>query len=200
MERIAVSVRSSGNLGITTTQLVRSTGADPERVRTSLRLLEAQRRVTRVGHGLWVDRRLIADPSGGRGFSAPEGYLTKFTRGAKIPVGAFSGDIQFRPNAEEAVHRWWPYVQGFSAGFVREILRRHAIGRGHTVLDPFAGSGTVPVAARMEGAGAIGVELMPISAFVAAAKQRWEVDPGALSDASSELLENARTAHLAALP
>jgi DNA modification methylase len=199
-ELIAERVRASGNLGITATQLVRSMGADPRSVHESLDRLQRDHKVARVGHGLWVDLNLISDPSGGLGYSAPSGYLQRFSRAAHLPIETYSGDIQFRPNTEEPVHRWWPYVQGFSAGFVRDVIARHGIGVGDTVLDPFAGSGTVPVAARLAGARGIGVELMPISAFVATAKQRWDVNPVSLERAASKLLQAAPRTRPSPLP
>ena len=52
--------------------------------------------------------------------------------------------IQFTPNINEHIHRWAPYVQGFSASFVQSILDRHKKEYPDpVVLDPFAGCGTV---------------------------------------------------------
>ena len=63
---------------------------------------------------------------------------------------------------EKPIQRWAPYVQGFSASFVDEMLQRFSISPGQTVLDPFAGSGTVLVAAKMKGIDAIGEVLCRI--------------------------------------
>ena len=199
-ERVAASITAAGNLGLTSAQLARTTGADPERLREALTILERDHRVTRVGHGLWLDRRLIDDPTKGLGYEDPTGFLDAFTQAHGIAGGDYRGEIQFRPNTEEPVHRWWPYVQGFSADFVRATLGRHRIGRGHTVLDPFAGSGTVPVVARELGAGSVGVELMPISAFVAGAKQRWRIDPATLQRVTARILRTAPRHELAPRP
>ena len=51
------------------------------------------------------------------------------------------------------------------------------MGPGKVVFDPFCGSGTVPTTARALGARGVGVDLMPIAAFVAQAKGEWDVDP-----------------------
>ncbi|MCS7227044.1 MAG: hypothetical protein NZ821_08650, partial [Gloeomargarita sp. SKYB31] len=58
--------------------------------------------------------------------------------------------IQFQPNTSEPVHRWSPYVQGFSAQFVQRTLDRyrHQYGRP-VVADPFVGRGTVTVQAKI---------------------------------------------------
>jgi DNA modification methylase len=97
-----------------------------------------------------------------------------------LKIGRRGGEIQFSPNERLPVHRWWPYVQGFSAAFVTQTCRRYGVGKESLVLDPFCGSGTVPVAARLLGAKAIGVDMMPIVTFVADAKCEWGVEPEAL--------------------
>ena len=52
--------------------------------------------------------------------------------------------MQFTPNINEHIHRWAPYVQGFSASFVQSILDRYKKEYPDpVVLDPFAGCGTV---------------------------------------------------------
>lgn len=189
--RLAREVRASGNLGITTAQLVRVTGASPGQIEEALGPLVEQKLLARIGRGLWIDRPLLENPGRRQDFVAPARYLEQFEEASRRATERYRGDIQFRPNTDEPVHRWWPYVQGFSAGFVRAIAQRHGIGPGTSVLDPYAGSGTVPVVARALGAEAIGVELMPISAFVARAKQRWAVPPDALRSAARELLRTA---------
>src|SRR3970040_559240 len=54
--------------------------------------------------------------------------------------------IQFTPNFGEHVHRWAPYIQGFSASFVQSVLDQYKKDyESPVVLDPFAGCGTVLV-------------------------------------------------------
>jgi DNA modification methylase len=87
--------------------------------------------------------------------------------------------IQFLPNSTELVHRWSPYVQGFSASFVQRSLDlyRHDY-ESPVVLDPFAGSGTVIVQAKLSDMTAYGVELNPLLHFVAETKiNSWATDP-----------------------
>jgi DNA modification methylase len=87
--------------------------------------------------------------------------------------------IQFLPNSNEHVHRWSPYVQGFSASFVQRTLDlyRHEY-ESPMVLDPFAGSGTVIVQAKLNDMAAYGVELNPLLHFIAETKiNSWATDP-----------------------
>jgi DNA modification methylase len=97
--------------------------------------------------------------------------------------------IQFLPNTNEPVHRWSPYVQGFSAKFVQRILDRY---RGEYespfVLDPFAGSGTVIVQAKFNGFESYGVELNPLLHFVAETKiNSWLTNPDDLLNITRNL-------------
>jgi hypothetical protein len=107
--------------------------------------------------------------------------------------------IQFHVNRRAPVHRWSPYVQGFSAEFVGAVLERHAADyafdqRDALVYDPFAGSGTVLVEAKLHGARAgAGTELNPFLAFLARTKlNAWGVDPRALTEAAASLDRGAR--------
>ena len=90
--------------------------------------------------------------------------------------------IQFSPNSEEAIHRWAPYVQGFSAAFVDLMLDRYAGEYSNpTVLDPFAGCGTVLVQSKRRGFGCCGVEINPLMHFVTKTKvEYWDVNPDSL--------------------
>jgi DNA modification methylase len=97
--------------------------------------------------------------------------------------------IQFLPNTSEPVHRWAPYVQGFSAKFVQKTFDRYKDEyRGPTVLDPFSGSGTVTTQAKMNGYRSYGIELNPLLHFVATAKvNSWRTNPEKLLKISRHL-------------
>ena len=90
--------------------------------------------------------------------------------------------IQFSPNAVKIVHRWSPYVQGFSAQFVQNILDRYSQDYANpSILDPFAGSGTSIVQSKLNNFESYGIELNPLLHFIATAKvSTWDVDPKAL--------------------
>ncbi|MCX7854410.1 MAG: hypothetical protein N2556_00270 [Anaerolineae bacterium] len=103
--------------------------------------------------------------------------------------------IQFQPNTSEPVHRWSPYVQGFSAQFVQRTLDRYREEYNYPVVaDPFVGSGTVTVQAKMNGCPSFGVELNPLLHFVARVKVgNWRVSPERLLEAAHRLPSDRRT-------
>lgn len=69
--------------------------------------------------------------------------------------------VSFQANKTEALHGWMKYREGFSADLVELLLAESGVGRGDAVLDPFAGSCTTLLEAKMLGVDATGVELLP---------------------------------------
>ena len=184
------AIGRAGLVGITPKQLAATTNLPLGAIQGELRRLASASRVVKVGRGLWVSREFAHDPVADPSFLGPAWYSQAFEREFGVRPEPFLGPIQFNPNEKLPVHRWWSYVQGFSAEFVGRILAENGIGPSSTVLDPFAGSGTVPVVARLAGAASVGIELMPIAAFVARAKQLWSVQPRALRRSAQRILGN----------
>lgn len=97
--------------------------------------------------------------------------------------------IQFSPNVNEAIHRWAPYVQGFSASFVQSVFDQYIYDyKKPTILDPFTGCGTVQVQSKLNGYKSVGTELNPLLKFIAETKlNTWEVSPKELLKVFSKL-------------
>ena len=97
--------------------------------------------------------------------------------------------IQFTPNIKEHIHRWAPYVQGFSALFVQNILDQYRkVYHNPVILDPFAGCGTVMVQAKLNGFKSIGIELNPLLCFIADTKlNSWDVSTNYLLKTYKEI-------------
>lgn len=103
--------------------------------------------------------------------------------------------IQFTSNFGEHVHRWAPYIQGFSSSFVQSILDQYKDDYASpVVLDPFAGCGTVLTQSKLNGYKSIGTELNPLLQFIANAKvNSWDVSPELLNETFSSIPKNLRT-------
>lgn len=97
--------------------------------------------------------------------------------------------IQFTSNYSSVVHRWAPYVQGFSATFVQSVIEKYRTEyQNPHIMDPFAGSGTVLVQAKLNGIKSYGVELNPLLAFVANTKLNyWMTSPEVFWEAYKSL-------------
>jgi len=78
-------------------------------------------------------------------------------------------DPAFAQNRNMPVHRWVPWIAGFSAHFVRDILSNY-LQSPATVLDPFCGVGTALVEAFLLGHKAIGFEINPYAVFACRTK------------------------------
>ena len=97
----------------------------------------------------------------------------------------FEGEVQVQPdmklsrsgtfvdNLSLPVHRWFRYSAGFAAQWVEQVLTDWGIEPGQLVLDPFSGSGTVPIVCDTLGISSIGVEAHPVVSRIAQAKLLW---------------------------
>lgn len=86
------------------------------------------------------------------------------------PVKCFR-DPAFMDNKTLPLHRWVPWIAGFSATFVHDVIQEYLPGNyPGRVLDPFAGVGTTLLQAVLDGHEAVGFEINPYPALAARAK------------------------------
>ncbi|MGD0257724.1 MAG: hypothetical protein ABSB90_07600 [Thermoplasmata archaeon] len=189
----------SGALGATVRQLANRVQRDTAAVATELGRLSRSGTVTRMGRGLWVWHD-FTELTGGADFADPASFVERFEREGGVALGQYSGPITFRSNETRAIHRWWPYVQGYSAEFVAGVLDACQLRPGATVLDPFAGSGTSLVEARRAGFRAFGTEILAPAALAARVKTHFELDGRALEQAAQRVVSRARRSRQGSLP
>ena len=107
-----------------------------------------------------------------------DGLLT--APASKVANGDAFRDPAFMANRDAPVHRWVPWIAGYSKNFVEDAISRYTSGPS-VVLDPFAGVGTTLVEADLAGHEAIGFEINPYAAFAAQAKlNAHRIDPNHL--------------------
>lgn len=95
-----------------------------------------------------------------------------FNLAAKANVnGAAFKDPAFMENRTAPVHRWVPWIAGFSGAFVDSVLAAY-LGRRKSavVLDPFAGVGTTLIQSVIRGHNVVGFEINPYAVLVTEAK------------------------------
>ena len=91
-------------------------------------------------------------------------------------------DPAFSSNKRLPIHRWVPWIAGYSQQFVRDALVRYLPSSG-TVLDPFAGVGTTLVEAVLSGHRAVGFEINPYAAFACRIKlNAYKLTPDAIRE------------------
>ncbi len=102
--------------------------------------------------------------------------------------GAFR-DPAFMGNRDAPVHRWVPWIAGYSKQFVEDAITGYT-SEPSVVLDPFAGVGTTLVEADLAGHDAIGFEINPYAAFAAQTKlQAHKVDSNSLCAATKRFVD-----------
>jgi DNA modification methylase len=80
-------------------------------------------------------------------------------------------DPAFADNKSLPIHRWSPWIAGYSASFVDDVIAAYLPNRkGALMLDPFCGVGTTLLQANMRGHNAIGFEINPYPALAARTK------------------------------
>ena len=83
----------------------------------------------------------------------------------------------FSDNLSLPIHRWFRYSAGFSARWVRDLIKHEKAKQRKRVFDPFGGTATVLLEGEYCNVEAIGVEAHPFVARVARAKLCWRENP-----------------------
>src|SRR5947209_8502196 len=78
---------------------------------------------------------------------------------------------------DSPVHEWYRFVLSFPPHLVREYITQFGLDSRHRILDPFCGTGTVPVECKKLGISSVGVEANSIVNFASRVKVDWELDP-----------------------
>ncbi|MFW6025776.1 MAG: DNA methyltransferase [Candidatus Woesearchaeota archaeon] len=94
-------------------------------------------------------------------------------------------DVTFKNNETSSIHRWYPYIEGFSMSFVKTILE--GFDRDIKVYDPFNGCGTTTTTSGYMGIESYASEINPIMKFIA--KTKINTVKNVISDNKIEDLE-----------
>ena len=95
--------------------------------------------------------------------------LFKTSLGKKLNNGSGFSDPNFVGNKTKPIHRWVPWIAGFSGDFVKDVIDQ-SLSKKSVVLDPFAGVGTTLVEAYLSGHDVIGFEINPYAALASRVK------------------------------
>ena len=88
-------------------------------------------------------------------------------------------------------HRWYVIKEAFSPELLSLAVCDASLEKKSIVIDPFCGSGTVPVAASLRGYRSMGIEVNPFLAFVARTKLS-NCSPRSLDSAVASVMSSIR--------
>lgn len=92
---------------------------------------------------------------------------------------------------DRAFHDWYRFVLSFPPHLVRDYIKKFDLEKRSVVLDPFCGTGTTLVEAKLAGMKTIGLEGNPFPQFASSVKTDWKVDANKLSAGSREVADKA---------
>jgi DNA modification methylase len=98
-----------------------------------------------------------------------------------------STSTTFTDNMKLPVHRWFRYSAGFSAEWVKSVIKEYS-KNDSMILDPFAGSGTTLVAANELNVPSVGFEKQYFVRRIANTKLRYNIIHSYLNKLCNEIL------------
>lgn len=101
----------------------------------------------------------------------------------------------FREGAKDPFVRWYPYLEGYSLSYVKEIIRKYT-PEAKRILDPFAGTGTTAFAASEIGKASVFCEINPVLQHITQTKIKVRIlDKNTRKSLSDELLRIESNLH-----
>ena len=83
--------------------------------------------------------------------------------------------MQFNKNKSEPIHRWYPFVEGYSKEFIQSIIKECKL-KPNMCLEPFSGSGTTALELQDMGIRCYSFEVNPLMYLVAKVKMESNYD------------------------
>ena len=121
----------------------------------------------------------------------PVKQLSLFPEDEIIAKTRTNGTANKLSHNDKYFHDWYRFVLSFPPHLVRDYIKRFGLEEGATILDPFCGTGTTVVEAKLCGINSIGIEANPVAHFASSVKVDWDVDPYELMKHAHEIAEQA---------
>lgn len=107
---------------------------------------------------------------------------------ARSPIaGTISSSDNAVSVADRAFHNWYRFVLSYPPHLVRDYIRDFDLGADATILDPFCGTGTTVLEAKLNRFRAIGVEANPFPHFASCVKTNWNISIDELQSLAAEV-------------
>ncbi len=106
-----------------------------------------------------------------------------------IPEG---GPVNRLNPVDRAFHDWYRFVLSFPPHLVCSYLTDFGCDAESIVLDPFCGTGTTLIAAKLAGIASVGLEANPFAHFASTVKTNWTIDSDVLLSTADEIAATVR--------
>lgn len=103
-----------------------------------------------------------------------------------------NGNANKLDEADRAFHNWYRFVLSYPPHLVREYFSKFNLEKGQTVLDPFCGTGTTVVEAKLRGFKGVGIEANTMAWLAGHVKSDWSVKSPDLLVEASRCADDAR--------
>lgn len=80
-------------------------------------------------------------------------------------------------DSDKQFHEWYRFVLSYPPHLVRRYLKEFKLNANDIVLDPFCGTGTTLVEAKLQNIPSIGIEANPFAHFASSVKTDWKINP-----------------------
>ena len=98
----------------------------------------------------------------------------------------------FQDSLKAPLHRWFTYPAGYSYKLVQAKIAENALTPQDWIADPFLGSGTTSLAAKLAGSNSVGIEAHPFVFQVAQTKLNFDCCPAQLAAAAEQVISAAQ--------
>lgn len=102
-----------------------------------------------------------------------------------------NGERNKLAQSDRAFHDWYRFVLSYPPHLVRQYLTEFRLGKDDLVLDPFCGTGTTVVEAKLQGIPSVGFEANRFAAFAGSVKANWNIDAEALIEHARGIRDRA---------
>lgn len=89
--------------------------------------------------------------------------------------------------SDKEFHDWYRFVLSYPPHLVRQYLEEFNLNENDIVLDPFCGTGTTLVEAKLQNIPSIGIEANPFAHFASSVKVDWHIDTTMLLSIAKEI-------------
>lgn len=191
---ILAAIRDSQSIGISPRQVAIKTGLEKPIVVAEIERLAKENVVILTGcrGSLYIMPKFKETLTSN--LLTSQWYKSEFEKSVQIQITENPRGIRFTENilnGGKRIHRWSPYVQGFSNSFVEDMLTRHKIALGMKVGDLLVGSGTVSVCCKMQGIDSLGIDCNPLMVFMSKVKTNWTLDTSTVQKVADKIIDNA---------